>query len=76
MRTTCIKNITGKLLAPRPEEFIDLFPPLVRHEFKIKDRKKISFSQVLGWITVQHGDVIVAAHAPDGVEVSIRPSLI
>ena len=70
------KEHKGKLLAPPSEEFIDLFPPLVRHEFKIKDAKTDIVFSGLGWITVQHGDVIVAAHAPAGVEVSIRPSLI
>ena len=45
----------GKLLAPPSEEFIDKFPPLVRHEFTIKDPKTDIVFSGLGWITVQHG---------------------
>lgn len=66
----------GQLLSPPSEKFIDLLPPLVRHEFKIKDDKTDIVFSGLGWITVQKGGVVIAAHAPAGVEVSIRPSLI
>lgn len=66
----------GKLLAPPSEKFIDQLPELVRHEFAIKEGKTDVVISGLGWITVQHPNVVVAAHAPKGVEVFIRPSLI
>lgn len=66
----------GELLAPPSKEFIDQLPELVRHEFAIKEGKTDVVISGLGWITVQHPNVVVAAHAPKGVEVFIRPSLI
>ncbi|AJK87041.1 MULTISPECIES: ribosome biogenesis GTPase YqeH [Lysinibacillus] len=66
----------GELLAPPTAEFIDQLPPLVRHEFSIKEAKTDVVFSGLGWITVQHANVVVAAYAPKGVQVSIRPSLI
>lgn len=69
-------NHKGKMLAPPSEQFIDQLPPLVRHEFSIKEgRTDVVFSG-LGWITVQDPNVVIAAHAPKGVEVFLRPSLI
>lgn len=66
----------GGMLAPPSAEYKDEFPELVRHEFRIKEPKMDIVFSGLGWITVQHGDVVVAAHAPKGVEVIVRPSLI
>lgn len=66
----------GKLLSPPSEKYIDQFPPFVRHEFKIKDPKTDIVISGLGWITAQHGNVSVCVHAPKGVEVFLRPSLI
>ncbi|WP_010303468.1 ribosome biogenesis GTPase YqeH [Kurthia senegalensis] len=66
----------GELLAPPTKEFIDQLPPLVRHEFSIKEDKIDIVYSGLGWITVQNANVVVAAYAPEGVEVTIRPSLI
>lgn len=66
----------GELLAPPTAEFIEQLPPLVRHEFSIKEAKTDVVFSGLGWITVQHANVVVAAYAPKGVQVSIRPSLI
>ncbi|MBM7607010.1 ribosome biogenesis GTPase YqeH [Lysinibacillus composti] len=66
----------GELLAPPSKEYIDQLPELVRHEFSIKEGKTDVVISGLGWITVQHPNVVVAAHAPKGVEVFIRPSLI
>lgn len=66
----------GELLAPPTTEFIDQLPELVRHEFSIKEPKTDVVFSGLGWITVQHSGVVVAAYAPKGVQVSIRPSLI
>ena len=66
----------GELLAPPTAAFIDQLPELVRHEFSIKEAKTDIVFSGLGWITIQHAGVVVAAHAPKGVQVSIRPSLI
>lgn len=73
---TLYEEHKGELLAPPSEAFIDQLPELVRHEFSIKDDKTDVVFSGLGWITVQHGGVVVAAYAPKGVQVSIRPSLI
>ena len=66
----------GDLLAPPTKAFIEQLPELVRHEFSIKEGKTDIVFSGLGWITVQNPDVVVAAYAPAGVEVMIRPSLI
>lgn len=66
----------GELLAPPTTKFIDQLPELVRHEFSIKEPKTDVVFSGLGWITVQHSGVVVAAYAPKGVQVFIRPSLI
>lgn len=70
------KTHRGELLAPPSAKFIDQLPELVRHEFSIKEAKTDVVFSGLGWITVQHSNVVVAAYAPKGVEVFIRPSLI
>lgn len=66
----------GELLAPPTKKFIDQLPELVRHEFSIKEAKTDVVFSGLGWITVQHSNVVVAAYAPRGVQVFIRQSLI
>ncbi|MGN5456547.1 MAG: ribosome biogenesis GTPase YqeH [Candidatus Kurthia intestinigallinarum] len=66
----------GGLLAPPTKEFIEQLPELVRHEFSIKEGKTDIVFSGLGWITIQNPDVVIAAHAPAGVEVMVRPSLI
>ena len=66
----------GELLAPPTAAHIDKLPPLVRHEFSIKEAKTDIVISGLGWITAQDANVVVAVHAPAGVEVFIRPSLI
>lgn len=66
----------GELLAPPSKEFIEQLPELVRHEFSIKEAKTDIVFSGLGWITAQHANVVVAAYAPKGVQVFIRPSLI
>lgn len=65
----------GVMLAPPSEKSIEKLPELVRHEFSIKDKKTDIVISGLGWITVQVPGV-VAVHAPRGVDVILRPSLI
>ncbi|OCS88501.1 ribosome biogenesis GTPase YqeH [Caryophanon tenue] len=69
-------NHRGDLLAPPTAAHIDKLPEFVRHEFSIKDAKTDVVFSGLGWITVQHANVVIAAYAPKGVEVFVRPSLI
>jgi hypothetical protein len=70
------KEHKGELLAPPTAEHIDKLPELVRHEFSIKEAKTDVVFSGLGWITVQHANVVIAAYAPRGVEVFVRQSLI
>lgn len=65
----------GVMLVPPSEKALETFPEFVRHEFSIKDEKTDIVISGLGWITVQQRGVI-AVHAPRGVDVLIRPSLI
>jgi len=70
------RNHKGELLTPPSEKYIDQLPKLVRHEFSIKEEKTDIVFSGLGWITIQNPNVVVAAYAPEGVEIQIRPSLI
>lgn len=65
----------GVMLAPPSMDSLEDFPTFVRHEFSIKDDKTDIVISGLGWITVQQRGVI-AVHAPRGVDVVVRPSLI
>ncbi|GEK33320.1 ribosome biogenesis GTPase YqeH [Kurthia sibirica] len=69
-------NHRGELLAPPSEKYIDQLPRLVRHEFSIKEAKTDIVFSGLGWITIQDTNCVIAAYAPEGVEVQVRPSLI
>ncbi|MBK3493357.1 ribosome biogenesis GTPase YqeH [Viridibacillus sp. YIM B01967] len=70
------ENHRGELLAPPSEKYIDQLPELVRYEFSIKEAKTDIVFSGLGWITIQDANVVIAAYAPKGVEVQVRPSLI
>lgn len=64
----------GELLAPPRSKDLASFPKLVRHEFSITQKSDVVFGG-LGWITVQKPGVI-AAYAPENVDVVIRKALI
>lgn len=66
----------GDMLSPPSPASLETLPSLVRHEFSIKQAKMDVVISGLGWITIQHANVKVAIHAPKGVNVEIRPSLI
>ncbi|WP_438311075.1 ribosome biogenesis GTPase YqeH [Sporosarcina sp. FA9] len=70
------ENHLGGMLSPPSGESIEKMPPFVRHEFSIKKGKVDIIISGLGWITIQHPNVVVAVHAPRGVDVVLRPSLI
>ena len=61
---TLYENHLGKMLSPPSGESIEKMPPLVRHEFSIKNEKTDIVISGLGWITIQHPNVVVAVHAP------------
>lgn len=65
----------GEMLSPPTAESLQDMPPFVRHEFSLKNEKTDVVISGLGWITVQQPGV-VAIHAPKGVDVVLRPSLI
>jgi ribosome biogenesis GTPase YqeH len=69
-------NHLGGMLAPPSVEYKDNFPTLVRHEFSIKEGKTDIVFSGLGWITINKPNVVIAAYAPKGVEIQLRPSLI
>lgn len=68
----------GEMLSPPSREWIDALPPLVKHDFRIRAGSVTDvLVSGLGWITVngeQEAQVVV--HAPKGVKVAVRPSLI
>ena len=66
----------GSMLTPPRKEQVDEFPPLVRHEFSIKEGKTDIVFSGLGWITVNDPGAKVAVHVPKGVHAMIRKSLI
>ncbi|WP_211226525.1 ribosome biogenesis GTPase YqeH [Pontibacillus halophilus] len=66
----------GELLSPPDEETRKNLPPLTPQSFAIKEAKTDIVFSGLGWVTVPEGNVTVTAHVPEGVRVSIRPSLI
>ncbi len=69
------KHVGDMLSPPRADE-LEEFPPLVRHEFMIKEEKTDIVFSGLGWITVNEPGVKIAAYVPRGVHAMIRKSLI
>jgi len=65
----------GVLLSPPRIDSAKEFPPLKRHEWKIKEKSDIVFAG-LGWITVEEPGAVVAAWAAEGAGVFIRKALI
>ena len=70
------KEHLGEMLSPPSGESLEKLPPFVRHEFSVKKGKMDLVISGLGWVTIQHPGVVVAVHAPRGVDVVLRPSLI
>ncbi|MFG6148446.1 ribosome biogenesis GTPase YqeH [Halobacillus sp. B23F22_1] len=70
------KNHLGELLTPPDEETRKELPPLKAQDFKIPGEKTDIVFSGLGWVTVPQGKVSVTVHAPEGVKVSLRQSLI
>ncbi|MGM7702079.1 ribosome biogenesis GTPase YqeH [Pseudalkalibacillus sp. Hm43] len=70
------ENQLGELLSPPDSEHKDNLPPLVKHEFSIKEDKMDIVFSGLGWVTVSEAGTKVTAYAPKGVGVYIRNALI
>ncbi|WP_019636717.1 ribosome biogenesis GTPase YqeH [Paenibacillus fonticola] len=68
----------GELLSPPHRDSLDKLPDWTRHEFRIpKGRRMDVFISGLGWIKINsEAGSVVAAHAPKGIKVLVRPSLI
>ncbi|WP_155286749.1 ribosome biogenesis GTPase YqeH [Lacticaseibacillus zhaodongensis] len=64
----------GKMLQPPRADSEHELPPLVRVEFTPTEDSDIVFAG-LGWISVPAG-AVVAAYAPKGVDVVMRPAMI
>ncbi|EIT85248.1 GTPase YqeH [Fictibacillus macauensis ZFHKF-1] len=64
----------GELLTPPQDR--EKLPPLKRYEFMIKEKDTDIVFSGLGWISVKEAGAKVAAYAPEGVAVTLRPSLI
>lgn len=70
------ENHLGELLKPPRREQLDSFPPLIRHEFTIREEKIDVVFSGLGWVTINEPGAKIAAYAPKGVQVLVRKSLI
>lgn len=69
------QNQFGKLLAPPSDQGAEL-PVMKRHDFLIKQEDMDIVFSGLGWMTVKAGEANVSAYAPEGIGVTIRPSII
>jgi ribosome biogenesis GTPase YqeH len=66
----------GELLTPPRKEDVDTFPKLIPHEYTIKEGKTDVVFSGLGWVTINNPGIKVVAFAPQGVNVTLRKSLI
>jgi 30S ribosome assembly GTPase len=70
------KNHVGEMLSPPRISDLDSFPALQPHSFTVRDAKVDIVFSGLGWVTIKEPGTQLVAHAPKGVGVSIRRSLI
>lgn len=66
----------GEMLSPPSKESLEQLPPFVKHQFSIKEANTDIVISGLGWVTCQHAQVMIEVHAPKGVQVFTRKSLI
>ncbi|MDO7905510.1 ribosome biogenesis GTPase YqeH [Paenibacillus sp. JX-17] len=68
----------GELLSPPTKEELDEMPEWTRHEFRIsRNSQSDVFISGLGWIRINGTNgALIAVHAPRGIRVLVRPSLI
>ncbi|NEU31613.1 ribosome biogenesis GTPase YqeH [bacterium LRH843] len=70
------KEHLGELLTPPGPQTKEQLPPLVKHTFQVKDTKVDIVFSGLGWVTINGTNTQIEAHAPKGVNVTIRESII
>ncbi|MRH43052.1 ribosome biogenesis GTPase YqeH [Aquibacillus halophilus] len=70
------KDHLGELLSPPNSETMEKLPALKSQSFRLKENKTDIVFPGLGWVTIPEGNTTVTAHSPEGVSISIRPSLI
>ncbi|WP_027107676.1 ribosome biogenesis GTPase YqeH [Lacticigenium naphthae] len=73
--TELYENHKGELLSPPSLDNIEKLPELKRFEFTIQEKSDVVFSG-LGWITVDQPNTVVAAWAPQGVDIIVRKALV
>lgn len=66
----------GEMLAPPRRDDVEGFPPLVKHDFTIREEKTDIVLSGLGWITVNEPTIKVSVYVPKGVHAILRKSLI
>ncbi|MCK0471630.1 ribosome biogenesis GTPase YqeH [Halalkalibacter sp. APA_J-10(15)] len=66
----------GELLVPPGPTSKEKLPPLVKSTFLVREEKMDIVFSGLGWVTVHGQNLRIEAYAPEGVNVSIRESII
>ncbi|GAA0442889.1 ribosome biogenesis GTPase YqeH [Lentibacillus halophilus] len=64
----------GELLSPPDHETLASLPDMHEQSFRLDNEKNDIVFPGLGWITVPGDNVMVSAHSPEGVRVSVRKS--
>ena len=72
------RDHAGELLQPPKREHLDELPPLAKHRFRIKPGTKTDvYVSGLGWVKANGTTgALVDVHAPKGIKVVVRESLI
>lgn len=72
------ENHAGEMLSPPNRDNLTKLPEWTRHEFRIPKQSSVDlFISGLGWVKVNDdAGAVVGIHAPKGVKVLVRPSLI
>lgn len=71
------ENHKGELLSPPSTSNLNRLPAMEKHEFVVRngEEKDIVISG-LGWVAIKGTGANVVVHAPKGVHIGLRPSLI
>lgn len=75
---TLYEHHRGGLLAPPPRERLEELPAWTKHQFRVGcDKDTDIFISGLGWIKYNGtSNALIDVHAPKGIKVLVRPSLI
>lgn len=66
----------GEMLFPPRKDELGEFPKFRKFEFSVQEGKTDIVFSGLGWVTVNSPNAVVVAHAPEGVNVTVRKSII